>query len=685
MEELADDLDNEEESQAPKKKKKENEIPNVATQGKRKRKSKWWAHFSDTEDSAFASCKYCKKLIGCETKNGTTPLANHIKRCKKYPPNLDTKQKLIDFKGETLVSEDGTVETVCVPKLWEFDQDLCRKKLARMLIVDELPFVFVEREGFHEFCKALNPLFKLPSRVTATRDCYTLFIEQRNKLKISFKNLHSRVCLTTDTWTSGQNLSYMCLTAHFIDDDWNLHKRIINFCPIVGHSGQLIGRAVEKCLNEWGLKNIMTVTVDNASSNDLAIDYLRRRLNIWESSLLEGQYLHMRCASHILNLIVREGLKELDLSIMKVRALVRYVRSSPARLQKFKTCIEEEKEDSKRLVTLDVETRWNSTYLMLESAIKFKKAFASLYMKDSSCFKELRKLGGGLKEEDWKRVGSFLPFLSVFYDATLRLSGSLYVTCNSYAHEIYGTRLMISNNLGDEDEGVRKMAAQMMLKYDKYYGNVDNINVLVFVAVILDPRHKLNYVDWIVRDSYDEVKATLLCLKIKVVLQSLFDSYAASMPKSKTSSSTSISSPTFTQSRTESGGKIDLQQLMTSKYERDTGCSLTSVNKSELEKYLEDACEPNVPNFQILPWWKDQARRYPILHNVAKDVLAIPISTVASESAFSTGGRVLDSFRTSLTPKMVEALVCTQDWLRTSRSPLIIEENLLALEELEKG
>ncbi|KAE8671427.1 hypothetical protein F3Y22_tig00111954pilonHSYRG00181 [Hibiscus syriacus] len=324
---------------------------------------------------------------------------------------------------------------------------------------------------------------------------------------------------------------------------------------------------------------------------------------------------------------------------MKVRTLVRYVRSSPARLQKFKTCIEEEKEDSKSLITLDVETRWNSTFLMLESAIKFKKAFASLYMKDSSCFKELRKVGGGPIEDDWKRVSSFLPFLSIFYDATLRLSGSRYVTCNHYAHEIYGTRLMISN-ISDDDEGIKKMAAQMMSKYDKYYGNIDNINIMMFVGVILDPRHKLNYVNWIVHDSYDETQATLLFLKIKMVLQSLFDSYASSMPPSKTSdmsSSTSTSLSNFTQGGTQRGGKIDLQQLMASKFQRDTGCLLTSANKNELEKYLEDACESHVLNFDILQWWKDQPKRYPILHRMAKDVLAIPISTVASESAFSTG------------------------------------------------
>ncbi|KAL4289867.1 hypothetical protein GQ457_14G012730 [Hibiscus cannabinus] len=75
---------------------------------------------------------------------------------------------------------------------------------------------------------------------------------------------------------------------------------------------------------------------------------------------------------------------------------------------------------------------------------------------------------------------------------------------------------------------------------------------------------------------------------------------------------------------------------------------------------------------------------YPILMRMACDVLAIPISIVASESAFSTGGRVLDSFRTSLTPRLVEALICTQDWIRTSHDTIKIEESLLALENIEE-
>ena len=71
---------------------------------------------------------------------------------------------------------------------------------------------------------------------------------------------------------------------------------------------------------------------------------------------------------------------------------------------------------------------------------------------------------------------------------------------------------------------------------------------------------------------------------------------------------------------------------------------------------------------------KEQSTRFPILSTMTRDVLAIPISTVASESAISTSGRILDDSRTSLTPFVVEALVCTQDWLRRA-TPINIVEN----------
>ena len=57
-------------------------------------------------------------------------------------------------------------------------------------------------------------------------------------------------------------------------------------------------------------------------------------------------------------------------------------------------------------------------------------------------------------------------------------------------------------------------------------------------------------------------------------------------------------------------------------------------------------------------------QRFSILSKMARDILAVPVSTVASEAAFSTGGRVLDAFRSSLSPKIVQAIICAQDWIR---------------------
>ena len=78
-------------------------------------------------------------------------------------------------------------------------------------------------------------------------------------------------------------------------------------------------------------------------------------------------------------------------------------------------------------------------------------------------------------------------FLSVFYDATLRYSASRYITYNSFVHEIFGTRLLLANRIGVDNEGMRKMTTNMMIKYDKYYRNIDNINILVFVVILLEP------------------------------------------------------------------------------------------------------------------------------------------------------------------------------------------------------
>jgi len=102
-----------------------------------------------------------------------------------------------------------------------------------------------------------------------------------------------------------------------------------------------------------------------------------------------------------------------------------------------------------------------------------------------------------------------------------------------------------------------------------------------------------------------------------------------------------------------------------------------------VDRYLLDGCEATIKDFDVLGWWKINASKYPIIAAIARDVLAMSISTVASESVFSTGGRILDPFRSTLSPLTVEALVCTQNWIRNT--PIDIRELEEFVESLMKN
>ena len=137
---------------------------------------------------------------------------------------------------------------------------------------------------------------------------------------------------------------------------------------------------------------------------------------------------------HILNLSVKDGIEEVKDSISKIRGAVRYIRSSPQRAHQFKTCCENEQIVMKTILCLDVPTRWNFTYLMLETTIKFQKAFERMDEEESHFASDLKD--GVPNESDWDNARMLTKFPKTFYEVTKRILGSLYVTANLYFHEI---------------------------------------------------------------------------------------------------------------------------------------------------------------------------------------------------------------------------------------------------------
>ena len=127
-----------------------------------------------------------------------------------------------------------------------YSEERIRLVLARMIIIDELPFKFVERQGFQKFMEIVEPRFLIPHHTTIARACIKIYSSEVDILRKAF--VGQQVCVTTNTWTSIQNLNYVVVIAHFIDGNWTYQKKILNFCPIANHKGDTIGRVVESCL-----------------------------------------------------------------------------------------------------------------------------------------------------------------------------------------------------------------------------------------------------------------------------------------------------------------------------------------------------------------------------------------------------------------------------------------------------
>ncbi|WOK93307.1 zinc finger BED domain-containing protein RICESLEEPER 2-like [Canna indica] len=246
----------------------------------------------------------------------------------------------------------------------------------------------------------------------------------------------------------------------------------------------------------------------------------------------------MRCIAHIINLIVQDGLKDLDPAIRWVREAVKYIRSSPARLKKFKECADSVQVECMSTLCLDVCTRWNSTYLMLSVAEKYEKAFERFKLEDLYFGVEVDANSKGFV--DWDVVRRTITMLGLFYDTTIRVSGSLYVTSNTFWTEISDLLSAILEWTRSDDSNVKGMGTKMKIKFDKYWGNVDRMNKIIFFAVVLDPREKLG------TELFERVKMSLYDIfkEYKNMLQIESGHSSETSPSSNTSSNESVAEMT---------------------------------------------------------------------------------------------------------------------------------------------
>lgn len=161
---------------------------------------------------------------------------------------------------------------------------------------------------------------------------------------------------------------------------------------------------------------------------------------------------------------------------------------------------------------------------MLDSALHYRRAF-----------EELDKCDEGYKhcptKQEWDRVDKICEFLGVFYNVTCTFSGTKYPTSNLYFPQVFLVHHALSKAIGGEDPFMIKMASQMKIKFEKYWAKH---NLIFVFSVVLDPRYKLQFVEYCYKLIYGDDSMELKNVREK--LDELFDTYVKTYSKATESS-----------------------------------------------------------------------------------------------------------------------------------------------------
>ena len=236
------------------------------------------------------------------------------------------------------------------------------------------PLDSVNDPGFTQLIKTLEPRFDIESRTHITQTIIPqLYEETREKVMEKLKQAKP-IALTTDGWTSRANRSFVTVTAHLIDPvTWKLDEYVLSTSEIVeSHTAQNLAEHLKGKAKEWDIQlDKAVVTTDNASNIVLAMD----RCNV---------LCHIRCMAHVLNLSSQKGLKVNAVSRLlgKVRSLVAFLHRSTLAANILRKTLHQLELPVLRPI-IDVTTRWNSTYDMIERFLVLRPAVtAALSHKD---------------------------------------------------------------------------------------------------------------------------------------------------------------------------------------------------------------------------------------------------------------------------------------------------------------
>jgi Domain of unknown function (DUF4413)/hAT family C-terminal dimerisation region len=426
------------------------------------------------------------------------------------------------------------------------------------------------------------------------------------------------------------------------------------------YSGVNLSQAVMKFLFDWSIdKKIFLLTLDNDGANDVCVRDIVERLNRNGGTCYGGKLFHVRCDAHIINLVVQDGINVIQKRCDNIRELVLKVKNSPTVHEEFEQRAKECNLDIGKTLSLDVSTRWNSTYIMLRDAIYYRKVFERMHILNHIWFSKFPS------SEERKEADELCKILKNFSRVTDILSGTSYPISNLFFQKFCDIKLRIEALLTNKNPTICKMASSMKQEFDKYW---DQSNVVIAIASFLDPCYKMGSIEFYYPRIYQN-RGLYELGEFNKVIRDLYGEYVLKCQSS------------VEQVVQASGGSVSVGDSGDGDEDEDSEFSQFMLKKSQswniksvLDRYVERQVTsyPAGQIFDVLCWWKTEGKEYQILSKLVQNVLDVPVSVVASKSTFSTGGRVINAYRSKLVSEVVQALVCIQDWVRGDKKDIIL-------------
>ncbi|KAL5738266.1 hypothetical protein ACOSP7_031027 [Xanthoceras sorbifolium] len=324
-----------------------------------------------------------------------------------------------------------------------------------------------------------------------------------------------RVSVCADIWSDHwQKHSYLGLTCHYVDQSWELQKRILAFRVFDDtHTADNIYKLMKIIFEEYCIESkIFAIGFDNAANNTAAVSQLIQLCQPYSG----GRFFHQRCVCHVLNICVQHGLQTLQEWITPIRDALYFLWKHPSTMKQWaRYC----KSNGKHPIRFsrDVPTRWNSKYKLLCESYDYRELLVRFMQHNVSSV--------NLYAHNWDVCTKICMLLKVFHDATTSLSGIYYPTSHLFLCEA----INIVDAL-NECAQVIELSACVAAMRDRWLNYYRDIPSIYTVASVFDPRCKFDSLYEYLTLYYQSlglhnVDISALYNNVRQLFYSLYDEY----------------------------------------------------------------------------------------------------------------------------------------------------------------